>query len=107
VAATDDVIGGWIRNAENSGEIKNLPGYGRPIVLEDDSHIPSEHRMMYKILKNAGVVPPEVELIKELAALKESLVDQPESIARDETLSQIREAQLKLDVALDKFKSAP
>lgn len=43
-----------IREAIKEGAFDNLPGAGKPLVLEDDSHIPPEFRMAYKILKNAG-----------------------------------------------------
>ena len=55
-----------IREAMARGEFDNLPGKGKPIVQEDLSGVPEELRMAYKILKNAGFVPPEVELSNEI-----------------------------------------
>lgn len=43
-----------IAEAREAGAFDNLPGYGKPLTLEDDSHIPPELRMSYRILKNAG-----------------------------------------------------
>ncbi len=42
------------------GDFDDLPGRGRPLELEDDSHVPPELRMAYKVLRNAGCVPPEL-----------------------------------------------
>jgi len=52
------------------GEFANLPGAGKPLRLEDDSMIPGELRIAYKVLKNAGCIPPELELRKEIITLR-------------------------------------
>ncbi len=48
-----------IREAERNGAFENLPGAGKPLRLEDDSHIAPELRMAYTILKNSGHLEPE------------------------------------------------
>ena len=55
-----------IREAIERGDFDDLPGKGRPLDLEDDSHLPPDLRMAYKILKNADCLPPEIELRKEI-----------------------------------------
>lgn len=55
-----------IREAIERGEFDDLPGKGEPLNLEDDSHLPVDLRMAYKILKNADCLPPELELRKEI-----------------------------------------
>lgn len=62
-----------IREAMNRGEFDNLPGAGKPLSLEDDSLVPPELRVAYKVLKNAGCIPPELELRKEIITLKSLL----------------------------------
>ncbi len=62
-----------IAEAMQKGEFDNLPGQGKPLQLEDDSHLPPELRLGYKILKNAGYVSPEVEQRKEIANIMEML----------------------------------
>jgi hypothetical protein len=62
-----------IQEAMQNGEFDNLPGKGKPLKLDDDSHVPSELRMAYKILKNAGCLPPELEIKKEILELKDLL----------------------------------
>lgn len=58
-----------ILEAMQRGEFDKLSGAGNPLVFEDDSMVPSDLRMAYKILKNAGCLPPELELRKEIASL--------------------------------------
>jgi hypothetical protein len=62
-----------IQEALRKGELDNLPGKGRPLELEDDSQIPEELRMAYKILKNADCLPPELQLKKDIVRLEEML----------------------------------
>ena len=59
-----------LEEAVSRGELENLPGEGRPLELHDDPLVPEELRVAYRILKNAGFVPPEVEAVKDIAALE-------------------------------------
>jgi hypothetical protein len=56
-----------IREALERGEFDNLRGAGQPLDLDDDIDVPAELRIAYRILKNSGFVPPEVELRRDIA----------------------------------------
>lgn len=58
----DEAIG----RAMREGAFDHLEGAGKPLELEDDSHIPEDLRMAYKILKNAGFLPREIEEEREI-----------------------------------------
>lgn len=78
-----------IQEAQERGEFDNLPGAGRPLHLDDMSHVPSELRMAYTILRNANCLPPELEDRKEiqkLADLLESCDDERERVRQMERL---------------------
>jgi hypothetical protein len=62
-----------ILEAIREGAFDNLPGAGEPLELEDDSNVPEDLRVAYKILKNAGYVPKEVALRKEIAQAEDLL----------------------------------
>jgi hypothetical protein len=62
-----------IQEALRNGEFDDLPGKGEPLRLEDESGIPEELRLAYKILKNADCLPPELELKKEINNLGEMI----------------------------------
>ena len=62
-----------IKQALKRGELQNLPGEGKPLALDDDLLVPAELRAGYRALKNAGFVPPEVSLRKEIVHI-ESLI---------------------------------
>ncbi|MUT66456.1 DUF1992 domain-containing protein [Paenibacillus sp. NEAU-GSW1] len=62
-----------IQEAMAKGEFDNLPGKGKPLELEDLSFVPEDLRVSFKLLKNAGVVPEEMALAKEMVTLQELL----------------------------------
>ncbi len=63
-----------IREAIARGELDDLPGKGKPLPLEDLSSVPDDLRAGYLVLRNAGVLPEEMEIRKEMVSL-EALVD--------------------------------
>lgn len=67
-----------ILEAIENGLFKDLPGRGRPLVLEDDSHVPPELRMAYKVLKMADCLPPELEMRKEIVRLQDLVASMPD-----------------------------
>ncbi|MDD4951682.1 MAG: DUF1992 domain-containing protein [Desulfovibrionaceae bacterium] len=70
-----------IQKAMREGQFDDLQGKGRPLNLEDDSMIPAELRMPYKILKNAGCLPPELQAEKDIRTavdLLEAMEDEQE-----------------------------
>jgi hypothetical protein len=69
-----------LQDAVSRGELANLPGEGRPLELDDDPLVPADLRAAYRILKNAGYVPPEVEALNHIAQL-ENLVHRDEADA--------------------------
>lgn len=62
-----------IRDAIERGEFDNLGFHGKPLKLDELSGVPEPLRMGFKILKNAGVLPPEMELKKEIIGLQDLL----------------------------------
>jgi hypothetical protein len=62
-----------ILEAQRRGEFDDLPGKGKPLELEDLSWVPEDLRIGYKVLKNARVLPPEVELLKDIHTLEDLL----------------------------------
>ena|ERR1051326_2556561 len=62
-----------IRAAQDEGVFDNLPGKGKPLNLEDDSTVPQDMRLVFKILKNAGCLPIEMEVRKEIYNVRQLL----------------------------------
>src|SRR5262249_43904360 len=62
-----------IQKAREEGVFDNLPGKGKPLILEDDSSIPDDLRLTFKILKNSNCLPIEMENRKEIFNLRQLL----------------------------------
>ena len=68
------IVEARIRDAIARGDFDDLAGKGRPLALEDLSAVPDDLRAGYLLLKNAGVLPEEMQLRKEMVSL-EALLD--------------------------------
>lgn len=65
----DALVEQHIRKAIARGEFDHLPGAGKPLPLDDDAMVPAELRAAYRLLKNSGYVPPELEQVQEVNQL--------------------------------------
>jgi len=59
-----------IADAIERGELDGLPDAGRRLTLDDDALVPQDLRLAYRILKNAGFVPPEVDARRAIAEIE-------------------------------------
>ena len=87
-----------IREAMEQGEFDHLPGAGKPLKLEDDAMVPAELRVAYKILRNAGCVPPELELRKEIVTLRDLLRAVDDDEERRAATRELNDKLLKLSL---------
>ena len=69
----EKIVEALIKEAQAQGKFDNLPGAGEPIDLTEYFNTPEDVRVAQSMLKNAGMVPVEIELLQEIAVLKESL----------------------------------
>lgn len=69
----EKLIEKMIREAMEKGEFDNLQGSGQPIDLTEYFATPEDVRLGYKLLKDANIVPEELELLKEVEALRAQL----------------------------------
>lgn len=100
----DKIVEEAIRKAQERGEFDNLPGKGKPIDLSEYFETPEEVRVAQSVLKNAGISSPEVELLKEIARLRESLAGTKDEKQQQELQKQIREKQIEFSLRLEKLK---
>ncbi len=87
-----------IREAQQNGAFENLSGKGKPLAFKDLSLIPADLRLAYHVLKNAHVMPPEVELRSEIRSLKDLLVYIENESERKAIAKQIGWKILRLDL---------
>ncbi len=82
-----------IQEAQSRGEFEGLKGQGQPLRAETDPFMPETLRMAYKVLKNAGYVPEEIQAQREIRSLIECLERETDESRR---MRQIQKVQLFL-----------
>ncbi len=87
-----------ILEAMETGLFEDLPGKGRPLALEDDSHVPPELRMAYKVLKMADCLPPELEVRKEIVRLQDLVASLPDEAEKLKHMRRLNFYVMKLSM---------
>ena len=85
-----------IDEAVARGEFDNLPGAGKPLKLDDDRHIPEHLRIAYRILKNAGCVPPELDIQREIHQVEQLLTDLDDDAEKQKVIKKINYLMARL-----------
>lgn len=96
--AVQSIVEERIRKAQEEGLFDNLPGKGKPLRLDDDSRIAPHLRASYRILKNAGILPPEMQLRKEISELRQLLSEVQCETDAKELVSEINEKILASNI---------
>lgn len=101
----DEEIARHLRQALTSGELARAPGFGKP--LQEDAGwaaTPDALRMPFKILKDSGFHPPEVDLFHERAALVAALRDCAEPGERITLGKKLSELEQRLALRLEALR---
>jgi hypothetical protein len=85
----EQIVEERIRQAQESGEFEDLPGAGEPLAVEDLSGVPPELRLAYKILKNAGCKPPELQVKDEIHRTEQLLENMTDTREKFRTIKKL------------------
>jgi len=100
----EDHIGRSLTESLSNGELQSAPSFGKPLDLGDGYYdTPAEMRMPMKVLKDAGVVPPEVEFMRQIDALRRSLEGAPDTDETRAKRQRLSEMQQHLALRLEKL----
>ncbi len=88
-----------IKKAQKEGYFDDLEGSHKPLKF-DGQNVPDDLRLAHKIMKNAGFLPPEVELKKEITHTEQLL-----ETARIDSPKRVK-IQKKLNYLLTKLSTA-
>jgi hypothetical protein len=100
----DKIVESIIKEAMERGEFENLPGRGKPIDLTAYFDTPEEVRAAYSMLKNAGMTPHEVDLLKEIAELKQTLTAALDENRKREIQKQIGRKQAEFSLMMERYQ---
>lgn len=100
--ALDRIVEALIREAQERGEFDNLPGKSKPIDLSEYFEMPEDVRLAQSVLKNAGMTPPEVQLLKEIAELRQVLMALHDEKKKTEVQKQIQQKQVEFSLRLER-----
>ena len=95
-----------ILEAIRDGVLDDLALRGQPIPREDLSGVPEELRMGYKILKNAGYLPEELQLQQDIIALQDMLKACTSPEEQQETQRKLTLRRLHFDMLMEKRGSS-
>ena len=93
-----------IKEAIAKGEFDNLPGKGRPLDLDSYFATPEDLRIGYSLLKNADIVPEEMELLKQIDGLKKSLDSCASQIEKRTIQRQLSEKITNLNMRMERYR---
>jgi hypothetical protein len=96
-----------IREAMERGEF-DIPAYhGKPLTFDDLAGVPETLRMGYTILKNAGVLPPEMQLKKDILALQDLLRACEDTAERCRMERHLNEKLLRFNMLMERHVHKP
>ena len=100
----DEIVEAAIKEAMERGEFDNLPGKGKRIDLTEYFDTPEDVRVAQSLLKNAGIVPAEIDQLQQIAILKEQLAIETDEVKRKALHKEITQKQLEFNLLLESRK---
>ncbi|WP_085521123.1 J-domain-containing protein [Tuberibacillus sp. Marseille-P3662] len=91
-----------MRHSIDKGDFDHLPGKGQPLPDDDMSGVPEDLRMGYKILKNAGAVPEEVQLKKDMATLEQLIACTEDDAEKTQLRKQWNQQSIRFNQLIEK-----
>jgi len=85
-----------IEEAIAQGQLGGLSSAGRPLPQEDLSLVPEHLRAGYRLLKNAGYLPPELYALEQLREAEDLLRRIEEPGAREQAHKRLRLLEMRL-----------
>ena len=102
----DKLVESMIKEAMERGEFDNLPCKGKPIDLTAYFDTPEDVRVAQSVLKNAGMTSREVELLKEIAELKQVLAAILDEKKKQEIRMEIEKRQIEFSLMMERQRKS-
>lgn len=103
----DEAIADHLAQAYRMGELQSAESFGKPMKeAEGYFETPAEFRVPFKVLKNAGITPPEVELFHKRAELRRQLDAAGTEAERKSLQQRLSELEQMLALRLEGMRSS-
>lgn len=101
----DEEIARSIAEAQACGELSGARSWGKPLPADAGwDATPEALRMPFKMLKDAGFAPPEIELFHERARLRAQLEGSADADERRDLRQRLSELEQKLALRLESLR---
>ena len=97
----DKIVEQHIKKAIEDGAFDNLEGFGKPIPEEILNESPLE-RMVHSIMKNANILPEEMEIRKEMHQLRQQIQQTKDANKRRALFRQLMDKETVYKVKMEK-----
>ncbi len=102
----DEVIAKHLQASLANGELQATTGFGKPMAEDDGWEVtPDALRMPFKILKNAGFVPPEIEMFKRRAAMTSQVAEASSAEERDSLMRELSLLEQSISLRLEAMRT--
>jgi hypothetical protein len=106
IRTIDEEIAHRLAEAAASGELQSAESYGKPLAPAAGwDATPEALRMPFKILKDAGFAPPEIELFHQRARLREALAAVTDSLERQRLERELSQLEQRLALRLEALRT--
>lgn len=108
MSALASVAESRIQEALLAGEdwSRDLAGKGKPLDLDSYFAAPSSLRAGFGMLKSAGVVPAEVEALREVGHLREQMAKEIDAVKKEALRKELMTRETELAMAMERMKRA-
>jgi hypothetical protein len=101
----DEEIARHLQEALESGELQKAKGFGKPFAQPEGwDETPEAFRMAFKILKDSGFVPPEIELFHQRAQLRKEIEACTDEAERHRLQRALSDMEQKISLRLESLR---
>ncbi len=86
-----------ILKAMEEGDLNSSKWKNKPLPLEDDHLVPEDLKIAYKMLKNSGYLPPEIEDRKEIKRIEDLIASTEDEHERLRQMKKLNVLLMKVE----------
>ena len=89
-----------IQKANLQGQLQGLEGEGKPLPdRPEDAYTDAADAAGFRIMAQAGVLPEEIEIKKQISAQRKHMAGLTDGVARNEAMAELARLELRYNIA--------